>query len=159
MYRDHVTSVYRRPLPASVLGFLGWTTAFLLAMGVIDRLLAGRGLSGVFEVVFGFLWLGWLFVLAALPIWLLFRWAFGKLGPRLGGPLPLRGALVGVLVWLSAAVILLVVELVAWAFSPDSQPTLVSVLTGLAAVALFGGVLGFLEGRAVGKPPQSAPTT
>ena len=108
------------------------------------------------EVVFGFLWVGWIFVLGTLPVWLVFRWAFARLGGRLGGSLALRGALIGASVWGLAGSILLGVQLVAWAFSPDSQPTVTSVVAGLAAAASLGGILGALEGRAIGRHAPSA---
>jgi hypothetical protein len=142
---------FSRPLGKSVLGFLGWATLLLLGLGTVDRLIAGRGLTGIFEVLFGFLWLGWIFVVGALPVWLVFRWSLAKAGARLRGSPPFRGALIGVLVWTCAGGVLLVAQLLAWTFSPDSRPTVGSVLMGLAAVAHFGGLLGYLEGRAIGK--------
>jgi hypothetical protein len=84
-------------------------------------------------------------------VWLLFRWALGRFGRNIGGSAPTRGAAFGVVVWLGAALVLLGVSLVGRTFSPDSQPTPASVLQGFLAVGIFGGLLGSLEGRAIGK--------
>jgi hypothetical protein len=154
-----VDSVFSRPVGKSVLAFVTWTTALLLVFGAIDRLVVGRGLGGLLEVVFGFFWVGWIFVLGALPVWLVFRWSLGRFGARLGGSLPLRAALIGTVVWLAAGSLLFGVTLVAGELSPGSQPTLASVVTGFVAVALLGGILGALEGRAIAKHAALAPRT
>jgi hypothetical protein len=134
----------------SVPAYLAWATIGFIGLGSIDRLSAGRGLDGIFEVVFVFLWLGWIYVVGALPVWLAFRWSFAKLGPRLRGPFPLRGAVVGTVVWSASGLALSGILLLTHALSPDSQPTVPSVATGLTAVAVIGGVFGALEGRALG---------
>ena len=139
----------KRPVIASVRSFVLWAAGILVVSTAVDRLLRGDGVGGLIEAVFGFVWVGWLAVLAVIPIWLGFRWLLDRFGPRMSGPIRFRGAVIGLVWWVTLAVLLLSYELVAWPFSPDSQPTALTVVSGLAVVGALGSILGFLEGRAI----------
>ena len=147
----------KRPALQSIRGFVVWSTGLLILLGAIDRLWGGDGLAGVGEVIFGFLWLGWIVVVGAVPVWLVFRWLLGRYGPRLRGRIRWRGAIVGLLWWLLVATIVLVIELVTWRFSPDSQPTSATVVRAVLGFTAFGALLGFLEGRAIERQTSNAP--
>ena len=139
----------KRPLLASVGSFVLWSAGLLIVSTAVDRIIKGDGVSGVVEAVFGFVWLGWIAVLAAIPAWLGFRWLLARVGYRIFGPIPLRGAVVGLAWWVALASIVLSYQLITWPFSPDSEPTIWTVGAGLMAVGAVGAVLGVLEGRAI----------
>ena len=139
----------KRPLLPSVGSFVLWSAGLLIVSTAVDRIIKGDGASGVVEAVFSFAWLGWIAVLAAIPAWLGFRWLLARFGSRMSGSIPLRGAVVGLSWWLALASMVLAYLLITWPFSPDSEPTIGTVLAGLIAVGAVGAVLGFLEGRAI----------
>ena len=143
------SSAIKRPLRASVRSFVLWFAGLLVVGTAVDRVIAGGGVGGVVEALFSFVWVGWIAVVGAIPIWLGFRWLLARFGPAVPGPIPARGAAIGLVWWLALAFMLLVYELIAWPFTSGSEPTVGPVVAALLAFGAIGSGFGFLEGRAI----------
>ena len=121
-----------------------------LAIQTIVGLAQGDGVAAFFEAALAFVWLGWIEVLIALPLFIAVLWAL----PRSlrwfdTAPRPIIGMATGASIWALGAVVLTAVGIAVSRPGPGSTPaTPLSLLGSGLAIGTIGALLGLFEAQA-----------
>src|SRR5712672_2781163 len=94
-----------------------------LAIQTIVGLAQGDGVAAFFEAALAFVWLGWIEVLIALPLFIAVLWALPRSLRRFDtAPRPIIGMATGASIWALGAVVLTAVGIAVSRPGPGSTP-------------------------------------
>ena len=133
--------------------FRRYTVTMIVTFLTIQTVLGlaqGDGVAAFMEAAIAFIWLGWIEVLIALPLFIALLWALPRAFRRFETtPRPIVAIATGSSIWAVAAILLAVVGSAVIDHAPSPTPATPLSLLGLGlAVGAIGAVLGLIEGLA-----------
>ena len=132
---------------APFLRYFAITSIALYVAGVVGMLFDGKGLGAFVGSAMAMLWVGWILVLASLPLFLVLLWVLPRAYARLTAvPHRAVGATVGFSVWLAAAVLFAGLGSALSEPGPGATPSSpVSLLAFTLVTGALGALVGFVE--------------